>query len=342
MPHILSEIRRGNPSANIKILIATGCHRASTQEEITQKFGETIASHEEIINHDCREQSNMVFKGMMPSGGELWLNSLVGWADLVMSEGFIEPHFFAGFSGGRKSILPGIAAEKTVLANHCAGFLESEKARTGNLADNPVHLDMLFAAKAAKLKFILNVVLDGEKNIIGAFAGDSEKAHRAGCEFLQERARVKAVSGDIVITSNGGYPLDQNIYQSVKGMTAAEACVRPGGVIIMAAACLDGHGGESFYRWFAEAKSAKEVADKIRSIPRDQTIPDQWEAQILARVMTKAEVIMVSDIKNEKIISAMHMKYARDIPEAIRTAEKITGENAGIVVIPDGVSVIVN
>jgi len=341
IPYILEEIRKGNSNTNIKILIATGCHRASTKDEILQKFGIEISESEEIINHDSQDDSNMIYKGILPSGGELWLNSLVDWADLVVSEGFIEPHFFAGFSGGRKSILPGIAAKRTVLANHCSKFIESEKARTGNLQGNPIHIDMLYAAKVAKLKFILNVVLDDEKNIINAFAGDSEQAHNKGCEFLQSLARVEAVEGDIVITSNGGYPLDQNIYQSVKGMTAAEICVKEGGVIIMVANCQDGHGGEEFYNWFAKATSAQEVADKIKIIPQDKTIADQWEAQILARILTKSTVIMVADPKNEQTITAMHMKYTPDIYNAIKMAEEITGNNARIVVIPDGVGVIV-
>jgi len=341
LPIMLQEIRNANPKINIKIIVATGFHRATTHEELVDKFGCEIVEKEEIIIHDSRENENMVFKGILPSGGELWLNSLVDWADIVVAEGFIEPHFFAGFSGGRKSILPGIASEKTVFANHCAKFIASDDARTGKLEKNPIHRDMLFAAEAAKLKFILNVVIDSDKKIINAFAGHYIKAHLKGCDFVRQLTEVKAAEADIVITSNGGYPLDQNIYQAVKGMTAAEACVRNGGVIIMAAECRDGHGGEEFYRWFANASSPAEVAERISHIAQDKTVADQWQAQILARVLLKARVIMVSEEFNSRIIRDMHMIYAPSLERALEIAEKEAGKNAGITIIPDGVGVIV-
>ena len=340
MPLLLEEIRSMNPDVEIKILIATGFHRLTTTEEMINKFGRELVEKEEIINHDSRDMKNMVFKGMLPSRGELWLNSLIDWADLVVSEGFIEPHFFAGFSGGRKSILPGIASEKTVLANHCSTFIASSYARTGNLHKNPIHADMLFAAHSANLRFILNVVLNSEKRIIKTFAGHPEEAHEKGCKFVEELARINAVKADIVVTSNGGYPLDQNIYQAVKGMTAAEACVNEGGAIIMVAGCGDGHGGEAFYHWFANAASANDVAKKISSIPQEGTIADQWEAQILARILIKANVIMVTDKCDPRLIQNMHMFHAFSLEEAMNMAENITGKDADVVVIPDGVGVI--
>ncbi|MDD5602893.1 MAG: nickel-dependent lactate racemase, partial [Eubacteriales bacterium] len=155
MPLLLEEIRKGNPEADIKILLATGFHRASTEDEIRDKFGDAIAKNETIINHDSRNAAAMTFKGILPSGGELWLNSLVEWADLIVAEGFIEPHFFAGFSGGRKSILPGIASEKTIFANHCSKFIADRNARAGILEGNPLHRDMLYAVEAVGLSFIL-------------------------------------------------------------------------------------------------------------------------------------------------------------------------------------------
>lgn len=341
LPIMLQEIRRKNPEVKVKILIATGFHRLTTCEEMLQKFGREIVENEEIINHDSRDRENMVYKGTLPSGGELWLNSLVDWADLVVSEGFIEPHFFAGFSGGRKSILPGIASQKTVLANHCARFIADSNARTGKLQDNPIHKDMLFAADAAKLQFILNVVIDSDKKVITAFAGHPQDAHMKGCQFVELHAQVKKVGADIVITSNGGYPLDQNIYQAVKGMTAAEACVREGGVIIMVAACNDGHGGEEFYHWFKHAASPKEVADKISKIPQSETLADQWEAQILARILLKCSVILVTHQCDPQMIRDMHMQHAPEMVKALELAESMVGKEAGITVIPDGVSVIV-
>jgi nickel-dependent lactate racemase len=341
LPILLKEIRSKHPGIEIKILIATGFHRPTTYQEMVDKFGRCIADNETIINHDCTDNSSLVYKGILPSGGELYLNSLIDWADIVISEGFIEPHFFAGFSGGRKSILPGIAGKRTIFANHCSEFIADKNARTGILEENPIHKDMLFAAGKANLAFILNVVIDSKKRIINAFAGDPIKAHEKGCAFLQNIAEKKAVKSDIVITSNGGYPLDQNIYQAVKGMTAAEVCVNPGGVIIMVAACNEGHGGESFYRWFAESSSPKETLDKINSIPRDKTVADQWEAQILARILIKHKVIMVSDIQSKKLIEDMHMIYSASVEEALDKARQQTNADAGIVVIPDGVGIII-
>lgn len=341
MPLLLAEIRRGNPQADITILIATGFHRPTTKQELIDKFGSQIVAEEKIVVHDCRDLSAMVNLGKLPSGGDILINRLAAEADLLVAEGFIEPHFFAGFSGGRKSILPGVVSEVTVLANHCAAFIAHEKARTGILEGNPIHIDMLHAAKTAKLAFILNVVIDAEKKIINAYAGDMEKAHLAGCQFVGELAAVPAQPADIVITSNGGYPLDQNIYQAVKSMTAAEASCREGGVIIVCAACNDGHGGEAFYRWFAEAASAQEVMDKIMQIPAEKTIADQWEAQILARVQLKHPVIIVTDQCDHQIIRDMHMRAASTLPDALRMAEELVGPQASITVIPDGVSVIV-
>lgn len=340
-PLLLEEIRAGNPDADITFLIATGFHRPTSREELIVKFGEELVDQEKIVLHDCRDESMLIAIGKLPSGGDLVINRLAMEAELLIAEGFIEPHFFAGFSGGRKSILPGIVSQVTVLANHCASFIADENARAGIVDGNPLHIDMIDAARQAKLAFILNVVIDSDKKIIKAFAGDMEKAHLAGTEFVGQMATVKAIPADIVITSNGGYPLDQNIYQAVKGMTAAEASCRKGGVIIICAACNDGHGGDAFYRWFAESRGADEVMAKIMAIEADSTIADQWEAQIAARILLNHTVIIVTDQCSHSIVTDMYFKAASTLAEALTMAEKIVGADATITVIPDGVSVIV-
>ena len=246
LPPMLLAIREGNPNADITILVATGCHRETTKEELVAKFGQNIVDSEKIVVHDCDDTSNMVNLGTLPSGGQCLINRIAAEADLLLAEGFIEPHFFAGFSGGRKSVLPGVAARETVLANHCAEFIAHPCARTGILEDNPIHRDMLWAAKQAKLRYIVNVVLNGEKEVIYAVAGELEAAHKKGTDFLSQLCGVETEPADIVISTNGGYPLDQNVYQAVKGMTAAEAAVRDGGVIIMLADSSDGLGGDHF------------------------------------------------------------------------------------------------
>ena len=340
MPLILNEIRQGNPKAEIAILVATGYHRSSTEAELRKKYGDKIVDKEKIVIHDSRDRDNMVKVGILPSGGELVLNRLAIEADLLVAEGFIEPHFFAGFSGGRKSILPGIASEETILANHCSEFIAHPKARTGILKDNPIHEDMIYAAGKVNLNFILNVVINGDKKIINAFAGHWEKAHLKGCEFVSKLAGFKSKLADIVITTNGGYPLDQNIYQSVKGMTAAEATCKKGGVIIIASTCADGHGGDSFYNTFAKANSVQNVIDEIMARNRNKTIPDQWESQILARILLKCKVIMVTNA-SKKMVENMHMKWAASIEEAIEMADEMLGNRGKITIISDGVSVIV-
>jgi nickel-dependent lactate racemase len=340
MPIILENIRLGNPNANITILVATGYHRSTTQEEMVDKFGKNIVDNENMIVHNSRDNNSLVSIGTLPSGGDCWINKLAIEADLLVSEGFIEPHFFAGFSGGRKSVLPGIAGAETVLANHCAEFIAHPKARTGNLEDNPINIDMMFAAEKANLAFILNVAIDEDKRIIKAFAGHFDKAHKKGCEFVGQISKIEKKQADIVVSSNGGYPLDQNIYQSVKGMTAAESMCKNGGTIIMIAGCEDGHGGESFYKALATANSPEEVLEKVNKIDRTNTQPDQWEYQILARILSNFQLILVSDICDPEMIKAMHIEHASNFEDALKMAFDKQGKAAQVAIIPNGISVI--
>ena len=341
IPFMLAEIREGNPNADITILIATGCHRGTTRDELVAKFGEEIVANEKIYVHDCEETDMLVNIGTLPSGGECIVNKLAIEADLLVSEGFIEPHFFAGYSGGRKSVLPGICSKTTVLANHCAEFIHSEYARTGILENNPIHKDMLWAANAAKLAYIVNVILDEDKKVVYAVAGDSVKAHEAGCSFLSKYCGAKASESDIVISTNGGYPLDQNIYQSVKGMTAAEAAVRDGGVIIMLADASDGTGGEEFYRCMNVDKTPAQIYSDVMTRGRNETVGDQWMTQILSRILMRASVIYVSTAPDD-LVKGYHMIPAKTLPEAMAKAEEILGDkNAKITAIPDGVAVMV-
>ena len=341
VPPMLAEIREGNPDADITILIATGCHRYTTREELVAKFGEEIVDNEKIVVHVSTDEDSLVTIGTLPSGGTLRINKLAAEADLLVSEGFIEPHFFAGFSGGRKSVLPGICSRETVMANHCSEFIASPYARTGVLEGNPLHKDMLYAARTAKLAYIVNVVIDEKKQAIYAVAGDVEAAHKAGCEFLSGLCRVKPIYADIAISTNGGYPLDQNVYQSFKGMTAAEATVREGGVIIMLSSCTDGHGGEDLYRELADEPDDKKAADKILARGRNQTVPDQWQAQILLRILSRARVIFVSEAPDE-MIRNMHMIPAHSIGEALSMAKEMLDiSEPTITAVPDGISVMV-
>ena len=340
VPPMLAAIRRGNPNAKITILIATGCHRGTTKAELIEKFGPEIVEKETIVIHDCAVEEDMVTIGTLPSGGTLRINRIAAQADLLISEGFIEPHFFAGFSGGRKSVLPGIAAKETVYWNHNAEFIASPLARTGILDGNPIHRDMIYAARAAKLAFICNVVINAKHQVVGAFAGDCEQAHVAGTEFLKSLCQCPKAPADIVITSNNGYPLDQNIYQAVKGMTSGEASGNEGGVIIMVAACNDGHGGESFMKTMTQDLSAGEILEQIQSTAKKDTVPDQWESQILARILAKYRVVLVSEC-DPALVTAMKMYPARDLNQALALAENLLGSPGSVTVIPEGISTIV-
>lgn len=342
IPFMLKEIREGNPDAKITLLIATGFHRATTREELIGKFGEEIVDREHIVVHDSQDMDAMVNMGVLPSGAPLLINKVAAEADLLVSEGFIETHFFAGFSGGRKSVLPGVSSKVTVLGNHCSKFIHSPYSRTGILENNPIHKDMVAASQMAGQRYIVNVIIDGDKKVVHAVAGDAIKAHEAGCAFLENYCQVTPRRrADIAISTNGGYPLDQNMYQSVKGMTAAEAAAKEDGILIMVSNCGDGHGGEGFYKALRDCESPAALMEEILRVPQDETKPDQWEYQIQARILMKHKVIYVMCEEYRAMAREMGFLTAADVNEALAMALEEKGRQAHITVIPDGVSVMV-
>ena len=341
IPHMLAELREGNPDIEITLLVATGCHRGTTPEELVHKLGEDIVSREHIVVHDC-DSSPLTDLGPLPSGARLVVNSLVAQADLVVSEGFIEPHFFAGYSGGRKSILPGVCSRVTVLGNHCAAFIDDPKARMGVIDGNPINRDMERAARMAKLAYIVNVVVNEAHEVVAAFAGDPIEAHHAGCAYLARYCEVEQKQkADIVITSNGGAPLDQNAYQAVKGLTTAADAAADGAALIICAECADGIGGDSFYKALSECAGPTELLGEIRRVPMDETVPDQWQYQILARILEKHHVYFVARKEMEEAVNAMKMEYAPSLEEAYARARALKGASARVAVIPNGVSLII-
>lgn len=339
VPAMLREIRKFNPDVQVTILIATGCHRGSTKEELIDKFGPEIYEQEHICIHDCLKDPMMDF-GVLPSGSPLMVNQIGAQADLLVAEGFIEPHFFAGFSGGRKSVLPGICAAGTVYANHSSHMIADPCAHSGCLEGNKIHEDMVEGARRVGLKFIVNVVCNSSRQTVAAFAGDFEQAHIAGTRFLNSLCRMQVQEeAGIVITSNGGFPLDQNIYQAVKGISTADIICRRGGVIIMAASCVDGHGGDEFYRTFSQGKTAEEILREILMVPQEKTMPDQWQSQILAKAMARHPVILISTQPAE-LVEKMGLIPADSIVQAVEKADKILKKEERIVVIPDGIGCI--
>ena len=340
LPPMLAELRAANPEIEITLLVATGFHRGTTREELRAKLGDELMG-ERIVVHDAFDPDRNVRIGTLPSGAPLILDRAAVETELLVSEGFIEPHFFAGFSGGRKSVLPGVCDKATVLGNHCGAFIADPHARTGVLEGNPIHRDMLAAADLARLAFIVNVVIDEEKRTVAAFAGDHRAAHAAGVEFLRPWCEVKAVPGDVVVTSNGGAPLDQNVYQCVKSLTAAEATAKPGAVLIVCAELRDGTGGEGFYRSLRDCESPKALFDACAATPQGETIPDQWESQILARVLMDHRVIFVTRPEMAGTLGEMKLDFAPDLPAALAMARADKGENAEITLVPNGISVVV-
>ncbi len=341
-PMLLGRIRSVSPDARIRLLIATGSHRATTREELLAKFGEDIVANEEIVVHDARDKANLTQIGTLPSGGPCIINRIAAEADLLISEGFVEAHFFAGFSGGRKSVLPGISAYETIMANHSGPNLADANTRTGNLAHNVVHEDMVYAARAAKLAFIVNVVLNGERKIIGCFAGDAQAAHERGCELLRSLAGVERVECDIAVVTNGGFPLDQNLYQTTKGLSTADALLPEGGVVIMVAGCRDGHGGQDFYDNVANAASPAEFLEKAVHTHFSETAGEQWTSQILAKTLVRHPVIYVSDLVDPALITGLGIRLAKTPDEALEMAFELKGRDARVAVVPNAPGVVIN
>ncbi len=341
LPHVLFELRQGNPDIAVTLLVATGSHRNTTKAELLEKLGSEIMAQEKIVVHDCDDVKNNCEIGILPSGAPLVVNRLAAETDLLISEGLIEPHFFAGFSGGGKSVLPGVCDRVTVLGNHCSRFIDSPYARTGIMARNPIQEDIAASVGLARLAFIVNVVINDQKQVLAAFSGDPAAAHRAGCEFLRKSCRVQAAPADIVITTNGGAPLDQNVYQCVKGLATAESTAKPGAVLILCAECLDGIGGENFYRSLQQCDDIVNLYDQILMTTQEKTIIDQWQTQILARIMKEHKVIFVTRREIRDLVLNMKLNYAESIDEAVSAARNYLALDPSITVIPNGVSLII-
>ena len=328
LPILLDEIRKGNPDADITILIATGLHRATTETEQRRMFGDTIVDNEKIVVHNAFKNEDMRRICMLPSGAGFVVNQLAVDCDLLV-----------GFSGGRKSILPGICSQETVNENHSYNAINNANATSGITDGNPIHEDMVYAARKVNVQFILNVALDGEKKIIAAFAGDLEKAHERGCEFIKALSQADSITGDIVVTSNGGYPLDQNLYQSPKAVATAEACAGEDGVIIMCSSCIDGFGGAHFEELMLSG-TVNQIAEKLSKIPPKKTIPEMWCAQIFTRILMKHKIILVTTYLDHEMVRKVNMIPASTPDEALAMAYEMKGKDARVVVIPDGVAVL--
>lgn len=322
---------------SIKILIATGLHRPNTKDELYEMLGEDVVANYEIINHRAKEKAELEFVATLTDGTPLLVNKHYLQAECKILTGFIEPHFFAGFSGGRKAILPGIVGEETIRGNHAAHHINSPMASFGQLEQNPIHLQMLEGAKLAGADFIVNVATNRKHEITGVFAGALEEAHRVGVDFVRANAMFPLERPcDLVVTTNSGYPLDLNLYQAVKGLAAAAQITRPGGTIILAAECREGIGESGFEALLKDASSPQEILERIgRS---DFYQPDQWTAQILARILTQRKVYLYSEFIQDDEIAHCHLLPTANIEATV--AELTAEKKLRIAALPQGPMVI--
>jgi len=338
LPILLDYIRKVKPDVSLKILVATGLHLPLTDDQLREMLGKEVVENYEVTSHDASDEDQVIDLGKKTSyGTPVQVNKHVMDSDLVIATGLIEPHFFAGYSGGRKSLLPGVAGKDSILRNHGFRMVGDPKARAGVLEGNPIHEDMLEFMKLTKLDFILNVTINKEKKVTGVFSGDPVKAHLAGVNALESYVKVQfREEADLVITTNGGYPLDRDIYQAVKGMDTAASVVKEGGVIIIAAECRDGLGGhEEFLKLVKGSKDADEILERIRRL---EPIIDQWEAQVLARDLKKARIILVSDRISADIARGLLLEPAKSLEEALEIAYRTLGRRRDLktIVIPEG------
>lgn len=335
LPALLAELGHV-PDEQIVILVATGTHRANTPAELRGMLGDAAVERFRIVQNDASDPNAHAPAGVSSQSNEAWLHKEYLACDLRILTGFIEPHFFAGFSGGGKACMPGLASLGTILRNHRPQNIDHPGATWGITDGNPLWEEVREVASMVEPTFLLNVALDGNGRITGVFAGDVVQAHEQGCAFVKQHATVGVDAPfDIVLTSNYGHPLDLNLYQAVKGMSAAARIVKDGGAIIVAADCWDGipdHG--EYKRLLFEAASPAALLADIRSAPVG--VPDTWQAQIHALICQLAHVYLYShNLTDEQIERAM-LKPCRDIA---RTAEELLetfGRGASVCVLPAG------
>jgi nickel-dependent lactate racemase len=338
LPPLLARLEAaGIPHEGITILIATGLHRPASDAEIREICGEEIASGYRVLNHHARELSEHRYLGETAAGTPVYLDERFVSADLHLTLGFIEPHLMLGFSGGRKLIAPGLAAQETIQVLHSPRFMRDPRAVEGSIAANPLHHELLEIARLARHDFLVDVALargTPRRPIAAVFAGEPVAAHQQGVEFVS-RVMLETLDqpADAVITTAAGYPLDLTFYQAVKGITAAAHIVKPGGKILLLAACEEGVGGLEFSRMLREALPDHEFMEKIANAP--VTI-DQWQLEKLALVTTRTETFYYVPGLPPEFQSNVWGTVFPSAEEAMRALAASLGRNARIAVIPEG------
>ncbi len=337
LPVILRELEAASIARkDITLLNGLGTHRPQTEAELRTMLGDFIVDNYRCEQHNGKDDASLVSIGKTSLGHSVRVNRLLIESQVRILTGFIEPHFFAGFSGGPKAVLPALAGADSVLTNHSYQMIGNPNATWGVTEGNPIWEEMREVALRINPTFLVNVTMNAAKQITGIFAGDLLAAHKAGCEFVRETAMVAVPEPyDIAITTNGGYPLDQNLYQAIKGVSAASRITRRGGAIIICAACQDGvpnHGG--YARLMAEAGSPRRALEMVAQ--PGFSAPDQWNAQIQSMILLDTDVYVYSDGVTPEQINSVLYKSCPDVGAMVVHLQSVYGPNARICVIPEG------
>jgi nickel-dependent lactate racemase len=335
LPALLAELPHV-PWENITLFNALGTHRPNTDVELRGMLGDALVDNYRIVQNNAFDQATQQYRGLTSHGHAVWINRQLEACDLKILTGFIEPHLFAGFSGGGKAIMPGMAGQHTVLGNHDANNIGHANATWGVTWGNPIWEEAREVAVESGRVFLLNVTLNKAKQVTGVFAGDLDQAHAAGCAFVKQTAMLPVPRPfDIVITTNSGYPLDLNLYQSVKGMSAASQIVRQGGAILIASECWDGIPDHGLYGdLLRQASSPQELLDRITA--PDFLKQDQWQAQIQAQIQLKADVYVYSEYLTSAQIREALLLPCTKIEHTLDRLLVEYGPRASICVLPEG------
>lgn len=339
LPPLLARLERaGIPRDGITILIATGLHRPATALEVMEIVGEGTARDYRVVNHDARDLASHRHLGSTASGTPVHIDERFVAADLHITLGFIEPHLMLGYSGGRKLIAPGLAAQETIRVLHSPKFMRDPRSVEGSIEDNPLHRELLEIARMARHDFLLDVALGkgapGKRPIAGVFAGNAVEAHRQGVEFVSRvMLEILEEPVDAVITTSAGYPLDLTFYQAIKGVTAAAHIVKPGGKILLFAACEEGAGAPEFSRMLHENPSDDEFMRHIAAAPVEI---DQWQLEKLGLVTAHAEVMFYAPGLPREYHASLWGRSFATAAAAIATLTDSLPRNATIALIPEG------
>jgi nickel-dependent lactate racemase len=334
IPWLLEELKHVS-RANITLLNSTGTHRANTRSELEGLLTPAVVRDYRVLNHDCHDRTALMEVGRTRTGAPALVNRHLVEADVRIITGFIEPHFFAGFSGGPKGIVPGCAGLETVMSNHGAAHIGDPNATFGVTDGNPLWEESRDLALKVGSSFLVNVTLNEQREITGVFAGDLIAAHRRGCEFVRQSAMQSVAEPfDVVVTTNSGHPLDLNLYQGVKGMAAGARILKPGGLLILACECREGTPpGSPFDRLLRSAASPEDIL--VRVATPGFSAPEQWQAQIQAVVQRRARVQLYSSLPDDAV-QAAHLTPCRDIALAVRDELSVRGPEARVAVLPQG------